>query len=478
MTTKEIHNSSFIIHNFPYVLLSGALLGLSQPLVIRGLGEAPVNSGWVFGLLCLVGYVPLLHAMRGRGPWHCFVLGFGAASVQLLIITHWVVVAMAVFGGVPFLSSCAVSVLLALVFAVHTGAACGMTALITRALGWPVWAVFPPVLCAWEWLRNFTLFDGFPWGNAGYSLGSVPVPRQAAALVGTYGLVFFIGLVNSCIAWAGDPKSRGARRTPVLLTAAVTGVLLAWGVYRLSVPAPFEQTVRVALLQGNIEQGIKNRAAYYGDQILRKYARLEARAIAQGAELVIWPEAAYPGIHRHGAPAVAGLPPVAAARVVGAVVRQGDQYYNSAVALNPRGQVVGRMDKNHMVPFGEYVPWPLKSVVKRLVPAAGDFPEVIGNTPVPVDIPLPSGRVVRLGAAICFDGVFPEVSRAFARRGAELLVNVTNDAWFGVSSATFQHLGMYVMRSTELGRVYARAANTGVSAWVDARGRVHRPTRL
>jgi predicted amidohydrolase len=145
--------------------------------------------------------------------------------------------------------------------------------------------------------------------------------------------------------------------------------------------------------------------------------------------------------------------------------------HNSAFLLNSNGEVTKRYDKSHLVPFGEYVPWPMSGIVGKIVPGLGAFRPGILFEPQTININLTEKILV--GTTVCYEGIFPEISRAYAKNGAELLVNLTNDAWYGVSSAPFQHLLMYKMRSAESGLPFIRATNSGITAWIDAYGNLH-----
>jgi hypothetical protein len=154
--------------------------------------------------------------------------------------------------------------------------------------------------------------------------------------------------------------------------------------------------------------------------------------------------------------------------------RQG--FHNSAIVVDEHSEVKARYHKSHLVPFGEYVPWPLHAIAQRLVPGMGAFRPGTEFKSVPAK--LADGTGIRLGLTICYEGVFPEITRAEAHDGADLLVNLTNDAWFGVSSAPYQHLQVYRLRAVETGLPFVRATNTGVSASVDTLGYVHDQTGL
>jgi apolipoprotein N-acyltransferase len=139
--------------------------------------------------------------------------------------------------------------------------------------------------------------------------------------------------------------------------------------------------------------------------------------------------------------------------------------HNSVVFLDELGLIEGRFHKRHLVPFGEYVPWPFDAILERLVPGAGLLQPGLDTPPVEI-------AGARVAGLVCFEGIFPRYSRVFARAGATLLVNVVNDAWYGLSSAPHQHLAAYQLRAVETGRSVVRAANTGISAVILPDGRL------
>jgi apolipoprotein N-acyltransferase len=234
--------------------------------------------------------------------------------------------------------------------------------------------------------------------------------------------------------------------------------------------------LRVALLQGNIEQEMKSHARLYASDIIDIYKGLFEESINQGAELIVWPESAYPRIVREN---ITNFPMdfvTQAATIIGGVAygedaNSGHDYVrNAAFILDHQGQVIKRYDKSHLVPFGEYVPWPLTQVVQKIVPGIGAFLPGVSYDVVP--LALNPTKVVKVGVTICYEGIFPEISRAYRLKSAELLINITNDAWYGRSSAPYQHLQMYRLRSVETGLPFLRATNSGISATIDSYGRV------
>jgi apolipoprotein N-acyltransferase len=218
----------------------------------------------------------------------------------------------------------------------------------------------------------------------------------------------------------------------------------------------------------------------FQESTLATYERLTREAAAGGARLVVWPESAVPFYlqdDRLRAERVQSLArDLKAAMVVGSPAYEagpgGVRYFNSAYLIDEQGGVGGRSDKVHLVPFGEYVPlaW-LFPFVNKLVAGIGDFSPGSGT------IPLASSQAP-LGVLVCFEGIFPEIARGYVSRGARLLVNITNDAWFGRSSAPHQHLAMTVFRAVENRVPLVRSANTGISAIIDSRGHIRGMTSL
>jgi apolipoprotein N-acyltransferase len=473
-------------------VLSGVLTGLSQPLVISSFGSSPIDPTGLTGLLAFVSLVPVFVAMRDASVKRVYWLAFTTINVWKAIQLYWLVVAMTVFGHIHIAISIACLLLLSSVIAFALSLVFAVAKLVSRHYGVPFWVMLPFAVGGGEIIRNYGPLGGFPWGNLGNSLATVPLFLQTASLVGVYGLVMLLTAVNAALAETFVKRKNTRRiKIPLAVTASILVVMSVYGAVRLWREPEVVRTIKVGLLQGNIEQGIKNDDRLNSTMILERYHALQIEAVERGADVVVWPEASFPG----GVPATTArlrgtrfhtveeksVPP---AGVFGASVRgvsvdkatgkRISHHYNSAiVADGPDLDVRGRFDKVHLVPFGEYVPWPFYVLVKHIVPGMttpGEAFEVIDTMIAGVSTPI--------GATICYEGVFPEISRFFANSGARVMFNVTNDAWYGVSSAAYQHLMMYAVRAVETARPVARAANTGVSAVVDTRGRVHGASSL
>jgi apolipoprotein N-acyltransferase len=446
------------------------------------------------GLLAWVALIPLHIALDSSRRSHAFWLGWLAGIISSTGIMSWVVTAMHTYGNVPLPISYGIMLLLTAYLGLFV-------ALYSAGVVWfrmliPRYGLFAAP-CLWvtlELLRTY-LLSGLPWSLLGYSQHRQLDVIQIADHLGVYGVSFLIVLTNVALAelylWL-MPLFRGFRpaRLPwELVTTSAMLVGLSWAystslIVNQGMERP-KATLQVGVVQPNIDQGMKWDQAYR-DETLRRFDRLTA-SFGSGTDLVVWPEAATPFIYerepmyqlqlvsmanRAWAPLLFGSPAVRFDTDRKAFL------LNSAYLLSPEGQLLGRYDKQHLVPFGEYIP--LKSsllfFLDKLVEGIGDFQPGGGTTilsyqPKPSER-WPSPRTVQFGVVICYEVIFPDLVRRMAAAGAEFLVTITNDAWFGDSSAPWQHFSMVVFRSVENHLAFARAANTGISGFIDPFGRV------
>ena len=345
---------------------------------------------------------------------------------------------------------------------------------LTRVGGLSALLAAPAVWVAGE-LGRTHLFTGFPWVLLGYSQVTVLPIAQVASLFGVFGVSALSASFSAAIAMiAVDPLR--TRRTFVPLAAAV--LLLAslslWGGWRIRRAdlTGTGEALRVGLLQGNVDQNDKWNAERAAG-IFNEYLRMSREAVAQGAGFVVWPESATP--YPFGDSLVATEEIRLLARQTGVAILLGSdqlergpihRYFNAAFMVSPEGADAGVYRKMHLVPFGEYVP--LRQVfffASRLVEAVSDFSAGESVAVLPV-------RGHQVSTAICYEIVYPDLVRQFVRAGSELLTTITNDAWFGATSAPYQHFAQASMRAIENGRYLVRAANTGISGIVDPYGRV------
>jgi apolipoprotein N-acyltransferase len=321
---------------------------------------------------------------------------------------------------------------------------------------------------------------GFPWVLLGYSQSTVLPVAQAASLAGVYGVSALVAGVSAAAAAVALGTSGVARWGPACAMAGLVAIVAAWGAQRVERSAWTEagSPIRVGLIQGNIDQAQKYDPARAAS-IFQNYLRMSRQALDQGARLVLWPEASTP--FRFGLDLAETAALRTLAREAGVPVLVGSdeiepgepvRYFNSAFLVGTDGATAGVYRKMHLVPWGEYVPWRrLLFFVSPLVETIGDFSPGDRAAVLPV-----GGHWI--STAICYEIVYPNLVRQFVAGGSELLTTITNDAWFGSTSAPYQHFEQASMRAIEQGRYLVRSANTGISGIVDPYGRVLARTEI
>jgi apolipoprotein N-acyltransferase len=441
-------------------LLSGLLLFLSFPM-------------FGSGILAWVALVPLFYALKNVKPREGFKLGFLTGLIAHVGILYWISYVVVQYGNLPVYMGIMVMLLLAAYLSLYT-ACFAMGVVFLRAKGGTLFLSAPLLWTILEFARSH-FFTGFPWENLAYSQYLYGNIIQIADMTGIYGVTFAIVLVNAVIYDVLLVRS-GRRYLPAEMATAcaVIAFIYGYGHFRtaeirgsLSKAYPIE----VKLVQGNIDQNMKWNDRYQSET-LDIYRTLSLQSIQAKGGLIVWPETAAPFYFERPDPLRNAV--VDVARMSGQNLLFGSpsyeeekgkvSYRNSAYLLRPDGAVAGRYDKVHLVPYGEYVPlrrfFPF---IGKIVAAVGDFRPGLGFDPIESD-----GR--RLGILICYEGIFPEAARDYKRKKADLLVNITNDAWFGRTSAPYQHLSMTVFRAVENRLYLVRAANTGISAIIDPTG--------
>jgi apolipoprotein N-acyltransferase len=457
-------------HRRPAVLfLTGALFVLSYVLGTPGY-DVP---GLPF--VCLAPFLSL--AVSARSVRHAAWRGWIAGTAASIPLYYWIAYTIAVQGKLGWaLGSLTAFLVSAYVGAYFSAAAAAARRLESRFGERGLW-LFPFVWTAVEMARSY-LFSGFPWMLLGYTLAWNATMRQAADLAGIHGLSFLLALSGVSVYLAGARLSdRFQAKAAIPLIAGTAAILFLFLYGRIGSAnragfAAGAPGVKVAIAQGGIDQAVKwdpdNQIA-----TLEIYGELTRTARNAGVDVVVWPETAAPFIYgweagltrRLEAIAVSGGIPI----LFGAPWYDpagGGKFYNSVFHMDARGVVLGRYDKRHLVPFGEYIP--LRSVLfflSKLTAGEEDFATGTG----PALFRVGPGRVA---ASVCYEALFPGLTREGILEGASWLVNVTNDAWFGDTVAPHQHLAMARMRCVEFRRPMVRAANSGISAVIDADGAV------
>jgi len=447
--------------------------------------------------LSWIALVPFFYSLEGKKPGYSFFLGWSCGALFFLGIIYWIINTMVNYGHI----SIALSLIILIIFAVYLGLFFGLFSYIISYIELKLkilpWSFAPFIWVSMELLRTYIL-TGFPWALLGYSQYKNLELIQFSDITGVYGVSFLLVMVNSCIYLAisklkiKKEKEKGIsflKRNKTVLTYFAVAIMfiifsIGYGEKEINHFYSFKKAAQksgnrkflIALIQGNIEQD-KKWDKRYQDETIRTYQRLTDESLKQGADLIVWPETATPfylqseGYYLNhifnylkekdvylltGSPAYEN-------KKNGTI-----ENYNSAFLLSPDFRILNRYDKIHLVPFGEFVP--LEGILKinlfrDIIGEIGSFRSGRNETV----FTLLNGK---FGTVICFEIIFPELVRKFIKKGGELIVTITNDAWFGRSSAPYQHFAMAVFRSVENKVYVARAANTGISGFISPIGEI------
>lgn len=422
--------------------------------------------------------IPLFWSIRQASPARAALLGFVTGLSFFTGLLPWVYNVLTQYGHLPGAVSVFFLLLLTAYLALYFSAFAFTLRWVEGRMEIPETLLAPPLWVSLEYIRGF-LFSGFPWELLGYSQYLTLPMVQIADITGVYGVSFLIVLVNAAgyrLLEAFIARSLRPVRREVLAASLLLALTAAYGYCRLAgiCPESKEGTpVRIALIQGNIPQDVKWEPKFQ-EETMRIFTDLTLRAQVNLPHLIIWPETATPFFFQDSLPYRSRI--LHLAQKLGthllfgspAYDRKGREtfYYNSAFLISPEGKVTGRYDKVHLVPFGEYAPLSgILGFTRDIIGAMGDFQsgEAVRN------LAIPQGK---LGVLICYEAILPELTRQFVDRGAQFLVNITNDAWFGRSAAPYQHISMAALRTVENRVPMVRAANTGISGFIHPSGRI------
>ncbi|MFV0595088.1 apolipoprotein N-acyltransferase [Shewanella sp.] len=403
--------------------------------------------------------------------FHWLSFGFGCFAVGI----SWVHVSMDTFGGLPLAASVGLMALLALYLALYPALTGLSLAWLTRTNTPSLWRnllLFPALWVLTEWARGWVM-TGFPWIWAGYSQTQGPL-KELASIIGALGLSFLIAMLAGALALCFSKRYKSLLILLPIIAAA------AWVAPKLSQIKPTGESVKVALVQGNIPQSMKWEPEALWPTLL-KYMDLSREHF--DADIIVWPEAAIPAPESmvqnflDNANKVANLNHTSI--ITGIISRQQEEFYNSLIVLGNHNQKQqdtpdyesdgsNQFKKHHLLPIGEFVPF--EALLRPIAPffnlpmssfARGDYQQ-------------PNLNAVghKIAPAICYEIAFPEQLRDSVNLGTDLLLTVSNDAWFGTSNGPLQHMEIAQMRAIELGRPLVRATNNGVTAVVDEQGNI------
>jgi apolipoprotein N-acyltransferase len=441
-------------------LLSGVLFAFAFP---------GVAQGW----LAFIALAPLLVAvMRAPRTREAFVHGWIAQTTAWLVMVPWVIRVMAHYGGVPYLTGVALYVAMSLILGLYGALFAAIVHRLKLGVKFLPWLVVPMAWAVVEYVRTFAL-SGFPWNLTATALVDYTSFIQLDRFGGPYLLGALIAVPSTVLAWWITQKPLPIAR---VLVGGSLGILMLvwWGTglvaSKLNARPNTTEPVIAALLQPNITQEMR----WDRDNVVAIYQRMidmTIDAAKNGARIVVWPESTVPlsytdtDFFRDEIEALSREHDIDI--ILGSVAtdpNRPNRIWNSAF-LASNGRTIGHYDKIRLVPFGEYVP--LRKVLffaEKLVRAVGEFE--FGNN----DRPL-VGKL-HYGPAICYEVVYPQISRTQIKNGADVIVTITNDAWFDGTSAPAQHLAQARLRAIEGDRYVLRSATTGISAFIDPTGRV------
>jgi len=414
------------------------------------------------GFLVLIALVPLLTVCWNSSPARAFITGWVTGMIWFFVSLNWLTTTLSRYGSIPiFLAQIAI-LLLAIMLGVYVGIFSSLIPISNR-LG-PLWGclLLPSCWVLIEIVRSWVPAP-FPWLLLGSAFWDGSFLKKLYPLMGVYGVSFLIVFVNQLALKIVEGAKERSIKTMVMYAGCIFAViafpvLISSGIHNQDP----ERSLKVAIVQGNFEQEVK-----WDESIREKtvstYLELSREAALKGAQLILWPETALPFYYRTEPEIVQKLTDFAEENDVHLVFGSPDYeirgrtivLFNRAYHLYPDGREE-KYDKIRLVPFGEYVPFKkVLAFVDRIIPGEGEFAR--GRWEKPFGTPVSSG------ALICFEISFPDLSRKEVESGAGLLLNITNDGWFGRSWGPRQHFVLSAVRAAENGVPVLRAANTGVS---------------
>lgn len=467
-----------------FLLIAAFLSILSHPVVL---------GGWKLpdlGFLAFVSYVPLFWVVLHKNESKIFGKVFFFAFLFYLGTLYWLYNALHGYGHLDPAISILVLLILACILATYLSVIFVFSRFVEKRLSIPVFWTLPVFWVALEWCRTQWPLGGFPWAQAGYSQWKNLNLIQISDLFAVYGVTalliwanlgifeFIRSFQNKCFSKISVVK--------IIFVFLLLGLSLVYGSKRKSGIENISKNsphFSLALLQGNIPQDEKW-LSEEAENILKIYQKMTREAFSQkekAVQLVIWPEASFPYEIALDQPKdfeyvgsfegdilVGSVSYENKGRLPPATLYTPIDYpvYNSALLIKPGAQFSGAYFKHHLVPYGEYIP--LKEILPFIGKLTGQMGEFVRGTEYNL---LKSGNAA-MGILICYEDIFPSIAQTLTRNGANLLVNITNDAWYGDSSALPQHLSFSTFRAIENRRSLVRATNTGMTASFDAAGNI------
>ncbi len=449
--------------NFALVFLSAALLVL------------PFHFG-AFWFLSYFAFLPYFFVMRRKTPWEAFKISYLFGALFFILLGYWLTL-VNVLGFT----------LLVLYLSLYFGLFGFWGSYFLNSPRIKTSLLLPAIWVALEYFRGWVI-SGVPWSLLAYSQWKNIVCIQISDITGAYGVSFFILWVNVILLFAAEAVQEQKKSFKVYagwLAAVFLGVVL-YGFWSLAKADTFyarfgdRTRLRVSVVQGNIPQELKWDAKIK-NIIFEKYRRLTLMSALDRSDLIVWPETSFPGyledelllsaqlrglVRQSRTDVLVGAPTLGD-------IEQGLRFYNSAILYGADGEEKMRYSKLHLVPFGEYVPFESVFGFIRHFFAIGHFSSGKEKTIFQIESRYQKTRILtRFAVLICYEDIFPGLVRDFCLRGADFLVNMTNDAWFGKTTAPYQHAQASVFRAVENRKPVVRATNTGLSCFISPEGRI------
>ncbi len=435
-----------------------------------------------FGLsfLAWISLIPLLFVILKKKPAQSFLLGLIAGCSYNAVLIYWIPSVPAHYGNLSIGISIIIYVVFVLFLALYWAFFCFLWTKISQSFPKLVFLLAPFLWISLEYILTHFL-TGFPWGLIGSTQYQNIWFIQMASITGVYGLSFVLVLFQSAFLYSLKHR----KKAPFFSVLAMVLIIHLGGFLSLKKIIPSEYSFTASVIQGNVSSDI------YWDQVTSqeiwslfdRHIELSRKSYEDGAKLIIWPEFSVPlcfscsygyfqdfkeqlNIFVQETDCTLLLGTNEKTSTPGNV-----RYYNTALCLSP-DLPTSHYYKIHLVPFGEYTPYKkIFSFIEKMTHAIGEISPGTQYT-------LHSFQSLNFGSPICYEIIFPNLVRRFVKKGADFLVTITNDGWYGKSSAPYQHFSMAVLRAVENRRYLLRAATTGISGIIDPYGRILSKSKL
>jgi apolipoprotein N-acyltransferase len=433
-----------------------------------------IGQGWL-GWAALIPLILFIDQAKSRRSAFCG--GFLTGVIEFFILMRWIPDVLGRYGGLSPALAWIAYCLLVCMMACYSAISCALTKHWMLRCGRGLLLIFPLVWVLMEYAQTYTPFSGFPWLCAAYTQTNYLPILQIAEITGIYGISFLLLIFNTAVAWLIAQKSRRwVDYMPLITAALLIAVCLIFGQMRLDRWHMLKPGFQVAMLQGNIS--IEDSDAVLADKFQNGYVRMAEKLESNRPDLLILPESPVSVFYKGSYSYRRAVEQLAGRYPLGLVLSNvnywendnGSTYFNSAFFVDRTGTLAGIYDKIHLVPFGEYIPFK-----KFFFFAETISKDVSGFNPGTIY------RTVNVGghpanAIICFEAIFPGLVRRFVNIGSQLIINLANDGWYGISDAPYQHLEIARLRAIENRRFLLRATNSGISAIIEPAGLIQSST--